>query len=630
MATNDVHEAFKTLSPSDHGEFPSDASALREHLASTLVDAHTLISSIPPPTSAFPENLNLPNTDSRALQEWKPVKLSAKDNPLDISVFKLSAKDGKGSWFARRSIHTDIPFQRFKTCLQKEFEQSLKGEASSSGAIRGFGNDSRVYYETCELGAAEILHLSAQFPGPSAPRDFVQGRCSTSAHPGDLSSTSETKSPCRESTRFEEAERPKQFTIISKPVLNHPECNEQAGYVRANYESIEFIREIPIPPKSLDRSQSTPDMTSFYTDSVPSLPRGKTVVLTSQGTASALGPYPVDWIMITRSDPGGSVPRWVVERATPSSIAKEAEKFLKWCSSAVHLDEGCRLSMDSTVKESVQDQGEANDEELNAQTMKQLSGRNVPSGIESPLEQRLEMVEPTPGTPASRSNSGSLSNALSTVTASVTTSTNPRSLATIGSDNATHFLKQPEDDQSDDAESICTFATCVTEPSQETDTSLSTRTSSINSTNPHATAPAASTRGNNPTEDHPLAYFLKEKLKLEEKYKRDEFRRSEREKKLTEKHLKNLEKQERKYQRAVEKANQKDKKEQEKEQEKKMNGLKKKLEPEVRNRNKEFEEMKKVVEALTKENLELRLRIEELSAAVEGRKENSTTGQADN
>jgi hypothetical protein len=39
---------------------------------------------------------------------------------------------------------------------------------------------------------------------------------------------------------------------------------------------------------------------------------------------------PVEWIMITRSDPGGGIPRFMVERNTPSSIVQDAGKFLKW------------------------------------------------------------------------------------------------------------------------------------------------------------------------------------------------------------------------------------------------------------------------------------------------------------
>jgi Protein of unknown function (DUF3074) len=47
---------------------------------------------------------------------------------------------------------------------------------------------------------------------------------------------------------------------------------------------------------------------------------------------------PVEWIMITRSDPGGSVPRWMVERGTPSSIVADAAKFLDWACKKEHPD----------------------------------------------------------------------------------------------------------------------------------------------------------------------------------------------------------------------------------------------------------------------------------------------------
>jgi hypothetical protein len=39
---------------------------------------------------------------------------------------------------------------------------------------------------------------------------------------------------------------------------------------------------------------------------------------------------PVEWIMITRSDPGGGIPRFMVERGTPGSIVADAYKFLNW------------------------------------------------------------------------------------------------------------------------------------------------------------------------------------------------------------------------------------------------------------------------------------------------------------
>ena len=46
--------------------------------------------------------------------------------------------------------------------------------------------------------------------------------------------------------------------------------------------------------------------------------------------------YPVEWIMVTRSDPGGSVPRFMVERGTPAGIVADAGKFLDWACKKEH------------------------------------------------------------------------------------------------------------------------------------------------------------------------------------------------------------------------------------------------------------------------------------------------------
>jgi hypothetical protein len=63
--------------------------------------------------------------------------------------------------------------------------------------------------------------------------------------------------------------------------------------VRGFYESIEMIREIPL----------------------------------KDGEAES---NPVEWVMVTRSDPGGGIPRFMVERNVPSSIVQDAVKFLDW------------------------------------------------------------------------------------------------------------------------------------------------------------------------------------------------------------------------------------------------------------------------------------------------------------
>jgi hypothetical protein len=84
-------------------------------------------------------------------KEWKSVKLNAKENPLGMSVYKLAGKDGKGSWFARRSVHEGLGFKKWKTALQREFPETLKVQGGpGEGNIRGIGGEERVEYQVEE------------------------------------------------------------------------------------------------------------------------------------------------------------------------------------------------------------------------------------------------------------------------------------------------------------------------------------------------------------------------------------------------------------------------------------------------------------------------------------------------
>lgn len=196
--------------------------------------------------------------------------------------------------------------------------------------------------------------------------------------------------------------------VISKPCI-HPDCPPRDGFVRGQYESIEFIREVPtgsrkgagleVPRQTRNRANSaslardsivrnaskahtfphnldpSQDGRATIPDAAPSAgagqgteaagrARGKTISFVESAggevtaNASLTGrkghdldeteeSNPVEWIMITRSDPGGNVPRWMVERGTPSSIVADAIKFLDWA---------CKLE-DSHVEE--------NDERIN-------------------------------------------------------------------------------------------------------------------------------------------------------------------------------------------------------------------------------------------------------------------------
>ena len=168
--------------------------------------------------------------------------------------------------------------------------------------------------------------------------------------------------------------------VISKP-CNHPACPQREGFIRGQYESIEFIREIPQKPK---RASSYGDLGKTY-DRQPldkqaiirqaenasgvseGRPRGKTVSFAESQRSRAKQEAhdlelleadlnPVEWIMITRSDPGGSVPRFMVERGTPGGIVSDAGKFLDWA---------CKETMPTSPP---QEQIEGNEEDVNAAT----------------------------------------------------------------------------------------------------------------------------------------------------------------------------------------------------------------------------------------------------------------------
>ena len=150
--------------------------------------------------------------------------------------------------------------------------------------------------------------------------------------------------------------------VISRPCI-HPNCPPRDGFIRGQYESVEFIREIPKKPKKassttdllkIDRPrEDTPplekellrnaerklkesgedlvdgdgQLTPAAAEEVASegRKRGKTISFAVSRGAGAKGEAmddpdahddaetnPIEWIMITRSDPGGSVPRFMV------------------------------------------------------------------------------------------------------------------------------------------------------------------------------------------------------------------------------------------------------------------------------------------------------------------------------
>ena len=291
-----------------------------------------------------------------------------------MAVYKASGKDGRGAWFARRSVHEGLGFQKWKLGLQREFPETVEIKTSpGDGNIRGIGGERRVERVGVDgVGTMEVYHLSAQFPGPTTPRDFVTLL---------LTSSNALSEPGMEKLR----DAPRHFMVVSRPCI-HPGCPPRDGFIRGQYESVEFIREVPRKPI---KSASTIDLGSAGREHVQSSleeealirrathvdnggtetlsngehlsptaageivregrKRGKTISFAGSRGVSAKGEKmdtpqpeddaesnPVEWIMITRSDPGGSVPRFMVERGTPSSIVADASKFLDWACKKDH------------------------------------------------------------------------------------------------------------------------------------------------------------------------------------------------------------------------------------------------------------------------------------------------------
>ena len=305
-----------------------------------------------------------PSNEFQELQKtWgKPIKLSAKENPLQMAVYKTPGKDGRGAWFARRSVHEGLGFSQWKNALVREFPESLDSPGQPwDGNIRGIGGEKRIEERDLkDQGHLDVYQLSAQFPGPTTPRDFITLLITSS-----------------NAIRKSDSKVPRHYMIISKP-CKHEKCPPRDGYIRGQYESVEFIREVP------RRASSQVSLGSGEEDSATT---------PADDDDESL---PVEWIMLTRSDPGGSVPRFMVERGTPASICGDAVKFLDWATQMAR-------SEDEPTQPELSRQSSLQTWETNGY----LSGVNGGSG---PIHSRKEepaKVEEEP-TEQSPSNSGLL------------------------------------------------------------------------------------------------------------------------------------------------------------------------------------------------------------------------------
>ncbi|CDM33813.1 hypothetical protein DTO013E5_1564 [Penicillium roqueforti] len=348
MAT--LHDALQCLKPTSWDEVPQDPDELRDYLRAIFKNSRLIAESLPdPPISDnhdYPGLDDTPNSSDRRIvpsparveetdseitdlqKEWgKPLKMGGpKDNPLDVTVWKLSANDGGGSWFGRRSVHEGMPFSRWRKKLSSEYDETLKVNRrkierghTPDKSIRGIGAEGKM--DTIEvkdhdgsvLGHLVVYHVSAQFPKPTSPRDFVELIINSDSG----LQIGGTKQPGRS------------WMMISKP-CEHPGIPHKQGYTRGQYESVELIREIP--KKHSSGSSSSSQGSKKNSDSASSNSQ-RPVGLPGQdgaGDEEHEEMNPVEWIMVSRSDPGGNIPRWMVDKGTPRSVGTDAAKFVNW------------------------------------------------------------------------------------------------------------------------------------------------------------------------------------------------------------------------------------------------------------------------------------------------------------
>lgn len=170
----DLKEALASISPIAWDDLSSD-DQLPDFLHTVFKHAETIVNSIPalsaPEGSSFTpkpansaqnaqetfanaEEVPMPEYDrsAAATKDWgKPYKLGASANPLQVQCYKMAAHDRHGAYFARRSVHQGIGFDRWRRCAEREFLESLKvQDGPGAGAVRGISADRRVVKKEVE------------------------------------------------------------------------------------------------------------------------------------------------------------------------------------------------------------------------------------------------------------------------------------------------------------------------------------------------------------------------------------------------------------------------------------------------------------------------------------------------
>lgn len=472
-------------------------------------------------------------------------------------------------------------------------------------------------------------------------------------------------------------EVPRHFMVISRPCI-HPDTPPRDGYIRGQYESVEFIREIPLnkgPKKAasttdlethdrrrnksvstlerevvvrnaksqhsaptsehgetpLNGSQSDTDLTRTSSDS-SGRARGKTISFDKSRGPGAKGEVmdiprdddedecnPIEWIMITRSDPGGSVPRFMIERGTPGGIVADASKFLNWaCAKEIEdleSDEGEELEQGGGDNEEAEQKAQKYEHHHNHE--KDLHNWQT-NGHLAGIEEVATPTEEKNLAPGQASADGSGIYAMVAGVAGVAGGYIASHTPAIISDHLAHQPEEPHGVESspprhgsvssiNSVSSGGSFASALDRrATNETADGASLRNDSISLT----------------VHDKELQKLEEKKRKLDErlslarekeqsKMSEDAAKEEEAIKKAQEKHEREVKKQEEKYKREVERLERKKEKEAKKAEEKKRKAAEK--DDKVR-MARELEEAKAEVEVLRKEKELLRTQVGDLQA----------------
>lgn len=339
----------------------------------------------------------------------------------------------------------------------------------------------------------------------------------------------------------------RQYTIISKP-CQHPKCPPRQGIIRGYYESVEIVREVPCDNFASKRSFSSADLSRDEARI-----RSPGPVSDAESAKEDLSTA-VEWLMVTRSDPGGSVPRFLIEKGTPPGIVGDAGKFLKWVT-AKALHGFPPIKEDDSIED---------DEPSEMKKEETRMSLDLSTGNLSPVTE--QQIQEDGWIPSIGSNglygiiAGAIGAASSYVPTAFLRSFASNSDAGSTEENQSEIapIKEEDEDDGSDSSSIRSFASAL-EGSLHDDKTPESVTESHSETS-----------RSNPTTQHEkeLKKLQERRRKLDEKATRLQERRltklqGEKEKdaasmaKLREKHDKEIAKQEEKYRRELRKLEEK-------------------------------------------------------------------------